>query len=589
MNAGHIKISTRLDNSQIENDFQQLKNAISQHGGEAEERLNNNLNKMITDFDRLALKLREQEDLIIRFKKQVAEGDWSLSTSMALDKAETEADRLRVQMERVAIEARHMTNSLNEASPATERVRKGINLNIKSLLRYAGYLVGIRAVYSGIMKAVNSWYRDTEAGAKVQRQLQGVWVAFGQTLAPIITYLVGLLRTMLGYVNAITKGLFGFALFSKVASKNLGGAVNKAKELRKQLAGFDEMNILQEDGSTASGGGGGGIAPDLDLPEPDLAWMERIKPIIDDLIHMFGLLWENIKKVAGLLWGYFKVGLEVIGDLLSKTDIDIADLILTLMILYGAFVLFDTLATASTLGKIVIAIGLLIIAIGWLRENWDMIMGVFEKGFGRLREWFDGLPSWVKAPFLIIGSILEVFWNGLKGWGSGVMQVFKGITQFIAGVFTGDWKKAWEGVRNIFSGIWQSLTSLAKIPLNLIITAINVFLRGLNKIKIPSWVPVVGGKGFNIPQIPKLAHGAVVTKPTTALVGEAGREAVIPLQNNTGWAHEFLDVLDQHGGMGGTIHLTNITQIDGKEVARVTRKLNQDEVFRTNGVMKYGY
>lgn len=56
--------------------------------------------------------------------------------------------------------------------------------------------------------------------------------------------------------------------------------------------------------------------------------------------------------------------------------------------------------------------------------------------------------------------------------------------------------------------------------------------------KIPGWVPGIGGKGFDVPNIPMLAEGGIVTGPTLAMIGEAGPEAVIPL--------------DRAGGIGGT-------------------------------------
>ena len=93
---------------------------------------------------------------------------------------------------------------------------------------------------------------------------------------------------------------------------------------------------------------------------------------------------------------------------------------------------------------------------------------------------------------------------------------------------------------------------------------------------------------MNLPTFPRLARGGIVTSATQAVIGEAGREAVIPLQNNTGWANEFLDVLQSRGGFGGG-SVTIINEIDGKEVARRTIDLQKETEFRTNGGMSYGY
>lgn len=117
----------------------------------------------------------------------------------------------------------------------------------------------------------------------------------------------------------------------------------------------------------------------------------------------------------------------------------------------------------------------------------------------------------------------------------GIFRILGGIIDFIVGVFTGNWRKAWQGVKDIFGGVWDSLVGLAKVPLNYIIDAINFVIRGLNKIsfKTPDWVPGVGGKSFgvNISQIPKLAKGGITNGPTMALIGDnpGGKEVVSPL------------------------------------------------------------
>ena len=97
------------------------------------------------------------------------------------------------------------------------------------------------------------------------------------------------------------------------------------------------------------------------------------------------------------------------------------------------------------------------------------------------------------------------------------------------------WNKC-EGFRNFFKDF-----------VNVIISGVNALIKGLNKVSfdIPDWVPAIGGNkfGFNIPLIPKLAQGGVIDKPTLAMVGEAGKEAVMPLENNTDWIDKLADKL----------------------------------------------
>lgn len=90
---------------------------------------------------------------------------------------------------------------------------------------------------------------------------------------------------------------------------------------------------------------------------------------------------------------------------------------------------------------------------------------------------------------------------------SSLKNMLNGIITFITGIFSGNWRKAWEGVKQIFSSIISTIANIFKAPINFIIDGINLFIRGLNKLKIPDWVPGVGGKGLNIELIKKLRVG----------------------------------------------------------------------------------
>lgn len=124
-------------------------------------------------------------------------------------------------------------------------------------------------------------------------------------------------------------------------------------------------------------------------------------------------------------------------------------------------------------------------------------------------------------------GVVSSIWNGVKG-------VFNGVITFLKGVFTGNWRSVFTGLRDIISNIFGTIGGIIKAPINAAISGINSAIRAVNRISfnIPSWVPVFGGKhfGINLPTIPALAEGGIVTKATMALVGEGKEhEAVIPL------------------------------------------------------------
>ena len=208
---------------------------------------------------------------------------------------------------------------------------------------------------------------------------------------------------------------------------------------------------------------------------------------------------------------------------------------------------------------------------------------IYNKFIQPIRLWImDKLaPVWAYLSNLIIGALGTVI-SFIADTVSRIFKYLGGVIDFIVGIFTGNWKKAWEGVKSIFGSIFDGLVALAKFPINLIIDGINSFIAGLNKIKIPDWVPAVGGKGINIPKIPKLARGGIVDSPTFAMIGEAGKEAVMPLENNTGWIDTLAEKLaNKVGGSGNPIQL--VVKLGEDTIFDKFIDYIGDKDFETNG------
>ena len=138
----------------------------------------------------------------------------------------------------------------------------------------------------------------------------------------------------------------------------------------------------------------------------------------------------------------------------------------------------------------------------------------------------------IELSYEFFKAAISVGLETIRGVVSGVLTAIKGVVDVFAGIFTGDWSRVWEGVKSIFSGVWESLKSIASGVLNGIIGLINGVISGLNKLKIPDWVPGIGGKGINIPLIPTFAKGTKNT-PDTFIAGEAGAELVTNARNRT--------------------------------------------------------
>lgn len=129
----------------------------------------------------------------------------------------------------------------------------------------------------------------------------------------------------------------------------------------------------------------------------------------------------------------------------------------------------------------------------------------------------------------IFTSVLGAAIQAIQPIVQSLISIFQGLIDFITGVFAGNWSQAWNGVVQVFGGLWDGLVAIVKAPINAVIGLINGAINALNSISvtIPEWVPVVGGNtfGINIPNIPMLATGGFTDG--VSIAGEEGMEAVI--------------------------------------------------------------
>ena len=204
------------------------------------------------------------------------------------------------------------------------------------------------------------------------------------------------------------------------------------------------------------------------------------------------------------------------------------------------------------------------------------------------------LPAF-QTIFSTIGTVVSTTFSAISGfWNNTLKPVLTGITDFLSGVFTGNWEKAWNGVVSIFSGIFSGIETAVKAPLNAVIGMINAVIGGMNSlsISIPDWVPGFGGQkwGINIPKIPQLETGGIVTGSTLAQIGENGDEAIIPLSNKSKmlpWAREIASMLNttntNSSSSGGETYYITFGDVHG-----ATQKQAEDFATKFINTVKRG-
>lgn len=288
-------------------------------------------------------------------------------------------------------------------------------------------------------------------------------------------------------------------------------------------------------------------------------WTSIIVPIASAIKDNLAVAFSLVAETAKMFWLYVLVPLGNALSEMFKPAVEAVSAVLTFL-WKNVFAPFGDFIKTIIMPIIQALIDIFI----WLRENALVPLANFVK---------DVLVAVFEQAFITIGEVVQ-----------GIKKIFIGFMDFITGVFTGDWKKAWTGIKDIFSGIWETMERIFKGVLNSIIGMLNKFIDFWNSIelKVPEitipFVGTVGGFTVSVPKInniPKLARGGIVDSPTLAMIGEQGKEAVIPLEN-TAFVDNIASAIGtavmtamQVGNTNNSQDGDIVIQIEGSTLARV--------------------
>lgn len=208
---------------------------------------------------------------------------------------------------------------------------------------------------------------------------------------------------------------------------------------------------------------------------------ERVKKMAETFSERFGAIWEKAQNVFARLVSLVSLAWSQIESLFNDGG--------------------------GTVGKVVRALAA-VLAVG---------MGLQLKLF----------VAGIDVTLNIALSIIEMFVNAACVIINGILDVFDGVITFLRGAFTGNWSLAWEGVVQIFSGIFGTIAGICETVLGGVRASINAVIGGINSISVdvPEWVPGVGGQHYQ-PSIPMLAGGTDSWPGGLAMIHDAGAEIV---------------------------------------------------------------
>lgn len=237
----------------------------------------------------------------------------------------------------------------------------------------------------------------------------------------------------------------------------------------------------------------------------------------------------------------------------------------------------------------------------WFSGIWESITSTFSK----FDDWLQNIFNMdFSKSFGSLGDIMNAYVANVKNIFGDIKNIFGGLIDFITGIFSGDWEKAWNGIIDTFSGIFSLLADVAKAPLNLVIgfinglitgvqSGINAIVRSVNKLsfKVPNWVPGIGGEdfGFHLPEadfskIPYLAQGGYV-KPNTpqlAMIGDNRHQGEVVAPED-----KLLDMAQKAAAMASSAELLAEAISILKQILKILETLDLDIQLDGKSLKKY--
>lgn len=657
---GWITIGTKIDNSGFDKGAKSLENKIDSIEDDVNDLSNLKINGVpFEEFDESAEQTKKKFSEV---KQEIKEVENTMAKTSGAgfvqydtaniesfvnnyESATMKASRLKEETRQMKEEQRLAKQQIREQEKATraaekaerqrrkeaERTQKeisrGTGNNIRQIGRMALAVLGIRSAYLLVRQASGTLaqYDDQYAA-----NLEYIRYVIAQGIAPFLRYIVNLAGTLLNYLGTILNAWFGISSFSKAsansfvkAKNSLSAGAKSAKEIKNSLAGFDEMNIMQD--SSSSGGAGGAVKPDFSMGDmgETPSWLKWIG--------------DNGETVVGTILGIV-AGVKALGLVTEKIKaLGIGLLVAGIVMTIGALIKYLKDPSWENFGKIiqgvgtaiiglgiligstpVIVAGAIVLILGTIIKYWEQIKGFLQGGI----DWLSGQSDWIREMFgdgigdiydFIVDTLQRIL-NVFDSIFTMIKGVFDGLIMFITGAFSGDWQKAWNGVKKIFSSIWDGIKGVFKNVMGFLLNMLDTVSKTIGRVLSFAFKSVINGAlymienllnapirainsllslinaipGVSVPRIPtmrlpRLATGGIINMPNRgvmlggAIAGESGAEGVIPLTDS-----QAMETLGEAIGRYITINANIVNSMNGRIISKELQRIRGQQDFAYN-------
>lgn len=427
----------------------------------------------------------------------------------------------------------------------------GLKLGLKHVLKYAMALFSLRGIYSVLSNSARSWLSSQNSGAQqLSANIDYLKYSMGSVLAPIIENITNLIYKLMKAIQSVVYAFSGINIFAKTTASSMNKTAGSASKASKSLAGVhSEINNVSENNNS---GESGTTSPSIDLSQMDNqmnGWADKFKeklltlfqpiqnswstygqPLIQSIKNAFqsnlGLIksigksfeeiWFNgtgeqtvniilqtlisIFNICGNIGSAFKQAWENSGgiDIVQSLWNGFNNLLEIVKEVYEAIEEWTASQSFQTFANSII--GICRTLSGWFETITAKIKEIWDNGgkttFAKILEYLSKLYQAIDTiiRFLdpaikwVINSVTPVITGIVKALGY-VIDALSGVLDFIIGVFTGNWEKAWQGIKEFFEGIWNALKTIVETVINFIKNIISTVLSVIKTI----WLNIWGG------------------------------------------------------------------------------------------------
>lgn len=558
------------------------------------------LKENVYELEQQQKKLEAQNATVADLEKK----ERDLTSQLEQQTAQLEQQKAEAgEVERVI--ASQASSAMPQLSASAEAVSKSMQKGFKNILKWGfgirSAFVLMRRLRSAVVEGVKAFAAQDEETRNningLKASLATLKASWGAAFAPVFNAVVPILQKLISWLttaaNAIAMffaALTGKSTYKKAIANNnslaesYGGAGAAAEEAEGQIMGFDEINKLND--NSDKGGGGGGGAGDIAQQFEEIPILESFKKHLDDILIIVGLIGAALLawKLAPLLGISFAKMFGILAAIIGLVEMvhggldawnngvnweNFFDMLKGAALLVGGLALaFGT--TGAAIGLLIAGIGMLVVGLhDWITtgklstETFTMLeIGILAVGGAIALLTGSWIPLVVAA---VVGLALAIYkywdeikakwdelWSGIKeSWDMFKQKLITAFDEFGTAAkksFTDTWNnvkdaasRAWEGIKDIVRNGVNALKNLMlfqwRLP-HIPVPHIQVSWTDTSNSSIAKLLGITAIPDFSIAWY---ARGGIVDGTTLFGAGEAGREAVVPLERHTEWISMVAD------------------------------------------------